>query len=84
MMIPISKAFTALKTRLECVSLDPRASLAVEAQDAKEASGASESEDKEIKEYLALFQNAMNMIDKSNNFKVKCCRNIKFWYKFCF
>ena len=65
MMIPISKAFTALKTRLECVSLDPRASISVETQDAKEASGASELEDKEIKECLAIFQNAMDMIDKS-------------------
>lgn len=65
MMIPISKAFTALKTRLECVSLDPRASVGAEAQDAKEASGASEAEDKEIKEYLTIFQNAMDMIEKS-------------------
>lgn len=62
MMIPISKAFNALKTRLECVSLDPRASIAIEELDNKEA---NEAEEKEIAEFLAIFNKAMDLVESS-------------------
>ena len=61
MMIPISKAFTALKTRLECVNLDPRASLAVEAFEMKE----EEDDKKEIEEFLEIFNAAMDKVENS-------------------
>ena len=65
MMIPISKAFNALKTRLECVSLDPNASSAVEAYDSKESTNTNQQEDKEIQEYLAIFNKAIDLVEKS-------------------
>lgn len=62
MMIPISKAFNALKTRLECVSLDPRASIAIEELENKEV---NEAEENEITEFLAIFNKAMDLVENS-------------------
>ena len=64
MMIPISKAFTALKTRLECVCLDPKASTAVEALETQEANNPNEKEENEIKEYLEIFHKAMDLVEQ--------------------
>ena len=58
MMIPISKAFTALKTRLECVSLDPKAALLLQ-----EAEQTEEEDDDTIQEYLKIFNNAMDLVE---------------------
>ena len=60
MMIPISKAFSALKTRLEWVSLDPKASLLL--QEAEE----NENEDYSQIEELQIFNKAIDLVENSN------------------
>lgn len=61
MMIPISKAFTALKTRLECVSLDPKAAYLLE-----KAEQEGTQDDVQIEEYLKIFNNALDMVENAN------------------
>jgi len=65
MMIPIWKAFNALKARLEWASLDPRASIAVEAMEIKEINEPDEKEEKELEELLAIFNKAIDEVENS-------------------
>jgi len=66
LMIPISKAFNALKTRLEWVNLDPRASFAVEAMEIQETENPNEEDEKEIQECLTMFKNSIDLAKDSN------------------
>lgn len=66
LMIPISKAFHALKSRLEWVNLDTRASFAVEALEIQELEEPNEEEEKEINEFLTIFKKSMNLVQDSD------------------